>query len=151
MRLIMTTTTNFPTFTFIGQPLTKEQSHYFISLVLNKSKELPLKHSQPDLKNIPLSQILLKRIEHYPLPFEITDFFMLISILTFVNSPGNIMILLRLCYQYFKKTNKSLLNIEDWSNIFPFGYPTTQELNQMWLSQKLPNNNNMVDYPELWT
>jgi len=73
-------------------------------------------------------------------------------LMTFLDSPGKVMLLLRLCYQYHKKSGKTYLNIDDWAMIFPFGTPTEDEFNQMWESQKLYGErpDNMVDYVEYW-
>ena len=141
-----------PEFSFEGRPLTQEESAFFIKLSLNADKEKNLKESSINKEF--LAQVLLKRIQGYNLKFEISDFFFIISVLCFANNPGKIMILLRLCFQYWLKTERSFLGISEWVDIFPSGVPTEKELEQMWDSQKFSEagvmTDNLVDCPSLW-
>jgi len=141
----------FPEFKFNGRQLKEKESKMLLSLMLSTDNEKSLKDDE-ELANEFASKIILKRINAYDLKFEISNFFLIMSIVTFATSPGNLMILLRLCYQYWKKTNKSLLNVADWANIFPMGVPTNEELIQMWDSQKHQNEplSNMVDNVVYW-
>lgn len=145
--------TKIPIFGFKGEPLSKENSEYLISLFLNQKNEKSL--DQITLKDEFLSQIFLKRIKVYNLKFVISDFFFVICLLTFVRDPGKVMILLRLCYQYWKMTGKNFIGINDFAEMFPFGTPSNQELKKIWESQKRKNyksgeSDNLLDYPELW-
>lgn len=72
--------------------------------------------------------------------------------MTMCDTPGTIMILLRLCYQHYLKTGSTLLGIEDWTYMFPNGVPTDIELDTMWESQKNKNEflGNMIDNAQYW-
>lgn len=142
-----------PEFTFKGELLKKENMELMASLFLNKSKERHLDKSE--ISDEFLAQIILKRIEVYSLKFTITDFFFIMCLSTFAVNPGKIMILLRLCYQYWLQTKKELLGIEDFGNMFPWGTPSEEELKEMWDSQKYyerkTGSDNLLDYVENWS
>mgnify|MGYP001021929473 CR=1 FL=1 len=137
-----------PKFEFVGQPLSEEQSRQLMALLLNKDKDVPLAQ-EPILANEKSSQMILKRIEAFKLPFTITAQFMIASIMTWVSSPGKLVALLWLCHNYHKQTGKTLLNIEDWTNMFPWGTPTDKEFGLWWDKQKCKYDNK-VDLLSLW-
>lgn len=137
-----------PKFEFKGKPLTQKQAKLFVTLLFKKDTEEPINISS--LKNEFSAKILIKRIEVYKLKFNISDMFLIMSIETFIDNPAKLIILLRLCYQHWQKTNQTFLNINEWANIFPWGIPTEQELHNMWKSQKHPEYNNLLDYPFSW-
>ena len=144
-----------PEFSFKGKQLTEEQCQIFLGLVMAKEKEIPLGESE--IASDFGAKILLKRLECYNLPFVITDFFYGMSTITFVDRPGVVMILLRLCWQEWKKNGTDYFGIEIWANkMFPWGVPENKELETMWDSQKgfacgLEKMDNLLDSPEAWT
>lgn len=140
-----------PKLKFHGKPMTKEQSEIFLKLMLAKPKEIPIENDE-ELNTSFLSQIIIKRIKAYKLPYSLSNLFLLMSLSCGVNTPGKAMIILALSFQYYNKNPKSLLTIEDWANIFPFGMPSEKEFDQMWDSQKKSDEplGNMVDNPENW-
>jgi len=141
----------FPKFVFKGEPLSKENLLLVINLLMLKDKEVPLDQTEKEMLDSFPVQIFLKRIKAYKLPFTITDFFFSISIMTMCDTPGVLMILLRLCYQYYLKTGKTLLGIEDWAFMFSESIPTASELDIMWESQKRDSLiDNMVDDVQYW-
>lgn len=145
---------NIPEFKFKGEPLSNENTQRYMSVYMVKEKQKLLNES--NFRDEFIAKIFLKRIEVYELKFMVTDFFFAMCIATFVNTPGRVMILLRLCYQYWKNTGKEIIDIDDFAYIFPWGTPTESELEQMWNSQKYfdrPENcsDNLLDYPELWS
>ena len=93
---------------------------------------------------------MAKRIQHYPLPFDMSVFFVALSIICGIDRPGKAMGLLWLAFCYHKKTGKKWLGIEDWAEIFPFGMPTDEEWETWWDSQK-ESQVNKVDHPKYWT
>jgi len=143
-----------PEFIFTGQSLSKENSELYIKLLLyGREKEAPLGESSIATDSI--SQIFLKRIKGYKLKFTVTDLFFGFCVELFVDSPGILMILLRLCYQYWRNTGQELIGVEDFAYIFPCGTPNKDELKEMWESQKYRDHpalssDNLLDYPELW-
>lgn len=142
-----------PDFLFKGQPLTREQSGHFMSLYMNKESEEALQDSK--LANEFLSQVLLKRVRALELPFTFTDFFLIMSIDCFVDRPGMIIILLRLCYQLWKDKGVTHFGIDQWAIMFPFGCPSAQDLDKYWDSQKFverksPASDNLLDYSCFW-
>ena len=143
-----------PEFKFKGEPLSEEYSKNFLKLLMAKKNERPLAESK--LAKDFLAQIFLKRIEGYELKFTVTDFFFAFSATIAFNNPGKVMILLRLCYQYWRDESETLIGIEYFAQIFPWGAPTDGELKEMWYSQKYNDrpsdslNDNLLDYPELW-
>ena len=143
-----------PEFKFSGVPMTEEQSGQFMMLVLNKNKDEVLSAKSEITGQSALIQIFLKRIEAYKLPFKVSEMFMIMSLMTFVDRPGNVMILLRLCYQYYMKTKTEMLGISEWAELFPMGVPSDKELEQMWDSQKSRGGEfftgNMLDNPKVW-
>ena len=129
---------------FKGSPLNQEQSNNFLHLLMAPEKERPLEDSE--IRNEFLAQILLKRIDAYNLPFIITDYFFVMSVSTFVDRPGLAILLLRLCWQEWKKNGTTKFDLNIWgTKLFPFGVPTEEELEAMWDSQKGFNNNSNVD------
>lgn len=144
---------SIPEFEFKGEPLSSENSEMFLNLILSKEKEVPLHAST--IAEDQISKIFLLRIKTYDLKFMVTDFFFSFCVWLFIDRPGRLMILLRLCYQYWRDTEKELIGIEDFAQMFPFGTPTEVELKEMWYSQKFPDrpsleSDNLLDYPELW-
>jgi len=143
-----------PEFKFKGEPLSEEYSKNFLKLLMAKKNERPLAESEVT-KDF-LAQIFLKRIEGYELKFTVTDFFFAFSTMIAFNNPGKVMILLRLCYQYWRDENEALIGIENFAQIFPWGAPTDEELKKMWDSQKYfdrPSdhlNDNLLDYYDSW-
>ena len=81
----------FPDFNFSGRELTTDEFSLLTACLTHKKEEILVQDS--DFKNEFLVQVLLKRIEAYQLDFTFTDLFVLASFF-FVDSPGNIMILL---------------------------------------------------------
>jgi hypothetical protein len=147
-----------PEFKFKGRQLDKEETANLMSLLLasKKGTEMPMK-DDPELMKLFPAQVAAKRIEVYPLPFCLTNLFFIMSIMTFVRSPGNVMGLLWLAKNYSDKRKKSLLTLEDWCEIFPWGVPTEKEFITWWGTQKVAPEDrgpmepdNLVDYSELW-
>jgi len=142
-----------PEFHFQGHRLTKENSERLIQFILAANKDVLLSETEEIAKTF-LAQIFLKRIAGYKLPYTVTTAFFMMSMLTFVDRPGNVMILLWLCHQYFKKTGKVKLGIAEWVDIFPWGTPTKEEREKWWDSQKIKPEErvglNLVDLPEMW-
>jgi hypothetical protein len=140
-----------PEFTFKGAPMTKEQTKQVLGLMMAKSKEKPAAEDE-QLSPLFLSQVILTRISAYKLPFTVSNFFLLASMICGIDSPGKMMLLLALCFQYHQKNKKTLLTLNDWANMFPWGMPTKEEFHQMWDSQKREGEplGNMVDNPEYW-
>lgn len=146
----MKTKTQMPTmpkFTFRGRPLTKEESKLYIGLIFSKSSKGEESIDKSSIKDEFAAKILIKRIQVYKLPFNISDMFFVMSVETFAKNPGKLMILLRLCYQYHQKTQQTFLGIDEWTQLF---VPTDQELKQMWGSQKHPDYDNLLDNPFYW-
>jgi hypothetical protein len=142
-----------PNLTFEPTPLSKEASEQIMTMlmVVNSGKEVALEQSS--LNQEFLAQVLLKRIKAYKLPFTFTDMFFLASVLTFVDVPGKVMALLRICWQHWKKSGKTEFNLFCWcSELFPHGVPSDSDLQSWWDSQK--DNNaplgNLVDRSDLW-
>ena len=143
---------SIPQFEFRGQPLSDQNSKFFLNCIINKIHEISLIEDK-ELGEQFLVKVFLKRIKAYDLKFNISNFFFVMSLVTFVDTPANAMILLRLCWQYWKRTRKEFLNIEDWAFIFPMGTPTQLELKKMWESQKRkdePIGENMIDNIKYW-
>jgi hypothetical protein len=146
-----------PEFKFQGQPLSEEQTKDLQGILsfLKMGKgvmEIPFDQDE-DFKNEFIGKMVAKRLEAYQLPFTMSNLFLGMSVHTWVNNPGKIMMLLRLAYQEWKDTGKEYFTIEDWaSSFFPMGTPTEEEQSQWWNSQKDPESplGNMVDNPEYW-
>lgn len=140
-----------PEFTFEPKPLDEAASENIFSLLIKRDAETPLESS--DLAKEFLAQVLLKRVVAYGLPFKFTDFFFIASIVTFVDNPGKIMALLRLCWQHWRDTNNTNFNLNYWvSEMFPWGIPSDSEIQKWWDSQKSPGAplGNLVDDASLW-
>lgn len=143
-------------FEFMGRRLTEEEMRQILGMHLHSTSERLLEDS-PSLADQFLAKILIKRLQAYSLPFTITDLFFVASLLTFVDRPGLVMILLRLCYQCWKRTGQTRFGIESWSvELFPFGVPTEQDCETYWESQKGSwgvggiGHDNLLDDPENW-
>jgi len=117
-------------FKFKGSPLTEEQTKHCLGLLISKGSDCPLGEDTEGLKDELLAQIFLKRIEVYELPFKVSTYFFLMSLMTTFTNPGKVMILLRLCYQEHLKTGCSYFDIETWCDMFSFGPPTEEELSK---------------------
>jgi hypothetical protein len=150
-----------PEFIFKGKQLNPEQSRILLGCIM-ATKDASWKESvfdeEPTLCNNMAAKIISKRINVYGLAYKLSSSFFAMSLLTMLKTPGDCMILLRLCHQYHKKTGKTFLDINDWCEMFPFGVPTEDEKQQWWESQKIPYEDrpagslmdNLVDIPELW-
>lgn len=145
-----------PEFIFKGRLLDKYEVGCFLQLQLMLKKKSDVEIALIDDKEISNdfgSQILLKRIESYNLPFMISNLFYIMSVETWVKNPGKVMMLLRLLYQEWKKSGKQYFNLEDWTLIFfPYGVPTDEEQEKWWDSQKSFDEplGNMVDNSSYW-
>lgn len=123
-------------FKFAGEELSKENMTVMLQLAMIKEKEGDMTTAE-ELKNDFSVQMLSKRIKAYELPFIITDFFLVMSVMTFAVNPGLLMILLRLCYQEYVKNGTVLFDLTVWSmNMFPMGTPTEESLKRFWEEQK---------------
>jgi len=143
-----------PEFKFKGQPLSEKNSELFMRAFLTKEKEVPFQKNE-DLSKEFLCRIIEKRMEAYKLSFILTDLFIIMSIITWVDSPAKTVCLLYMAFKYHKKTGKDILDIEAWANMFPWGTPTEEEFQKWWLSQKYedkenPMKDNLIDDFNLW-
>jgi len=135
--------------------LTKEESADFIKLTMalhqHPEIEKPLDQDEKMMSQLP-AKILASRIESYNLPFSMSNLFLGMSLITFVDRPGIAMILLRLMYDHHKKHGTKFFDIGIWgTEMFPMGVPTEESLNEMWDSQKCDlSPDNLLDYPENW-
>lgn len=146
---------SIPDFKFVGEPLTVENMKVITGFIVNSDDEVPHQEDgvfQEDKTLQFYSGMVQKRIEAYGLKFQLTNFYLLSSILTFAKSPGLIMIGLWQAHQYSKRTGKSLLGIADWCHIYPMGTPTEEECNTFWDSQKADGEplGNMLDNVKYW-
>lgn len=147
-------TKEIPLIEFDPVKLTEDQTKKLFGLLLNKDKEKDIEALDDELSRSFFCQILIKRVHGYNLPFRFTNFFILASMLTFVNNPGKVMFLLRICYQYWKKTGCFDFNLDTWSrDIFPFGVPSEEYYNFWWDNQKYPGAplGNLVDIASFWS
>ena len=118
--------------------------------------------------------ILLKRIKHLNLPFIVTDYFILMSIVSFADNPGKIMILLRMMYDHYRNNphlianqgkrivrddgkDVMIFNHDKWCmDMFPNGVPAEKDLNRIWDNQKVKEfdtrnlTDNMLDNSSNW-
>jgi len=148
-----------PEFQFRGSPLSEDNTVRLLDMALttlNKPElEKPIEQDEV-LKTVFGAQIAVKRISVWELPFNISNFFFIASVMTFVNSPGMVVAMLWLAKCYAEKNKKTYLNLSDWCELFPAGTPTEQECSDWWDSQKIPfeerttTNDNLVDVRELW-
>jgi len=136
----------------------KEQTAAMLQLLLSSKagRDQPMQ-DDPMVRDLFHAKVAFKRIETYPLPFQWSSSFFLMSLLTFIKGPAHIMATLWLSKCYCEKMDKAkgyMLTIEDWANIFPFGAPTQEEFETWWDSQKCERRNggmdNLVDYVEEW-
>lgn len=144
-----------PEFKFTPKQLTDEQSKNFISLYMSRQNEKLIQEAE-ELKGDFGAKVLIKRLEAYELPFEITDFFYVASVMTFIDRVGVVVIMLRLCWQEWKKMGRTRFDIQAWGEtMFPMGVPGEEDLEKMWDSQKghalgFDNIDNVLDAWEPW-
>jgi len=147
-----------PELEFKGAPLSQEKMKMLLGLLMAsyQSKETPLEKDSLLMEEF-LPKVAEARIRVYPLPFNITNLFLVASVMTFVNSPGMVMGMLWLAKRYYDRTGKKLLGVPEWCEMFPWGPPTPEECERWWDAQKMPKElrsslmmDNMVDYPVLW-
>ena len=149
------TETQIPEFKFKGQNLSEIDSKSLTMMLIATDKnevEMPL-DKDPDFSGDFPSQIFLKRINAYELPFSVSNLFFAISLKTWADNPGKVMMLLRLVYQEWKRTGQTYFTLSDWAEkFFPFGTPSDNEQEQWWNSQKNENEplKNMVDNQKYW-
>ena len=140
-----------PEFKYKGEPLNAESIKLVTAMLLNRDKE---EEASKDtvLKDTFFMQMIRKRIEAYSLPFKLSNFFIGASLMSFVDSPAKVMILLWLSHMHAKKTGTDYLDIKEWCMLFPMGTPSDEELRIMWDSQKCPNSplGNMLDDYKNW-
>lgn len=146
-----------PEFKFKGVPLTQEQTELVFSLIVNSKGESEVDVSlDENINSTFLAEVAIKRMRAYNLPFKITNYFFVASVITFMNTPGMVMGMLWIAKCYADRTKKDNLTIQDWCELFPWGAPTQEECDTWWDSQKVTwerhgvESDNMVDYLELW-
>lgn len=131
--------------------LSEEQAKLLVQLGFNLDKEKPIEESELSREFVP--QMLSKRLAAYNLPFSFTDLFLLASMVTWVTNPGKVMILLRMCYQLYKKKGTACFNLDVWcKELFPGGVPSDKALQEYWDSQKHPEAplGNLLDLEDNW-
>lgn len=146
-----------PKFKFRGTPMTQDQTMKVMGLMMTRDSEGPVTKDE-ELSGLFPVAVILKRITAYGLPFTFSNSFILASLLCGMNSPGKAMIVLALAFQYYKEKKSScsdmssLLTIDDWANMFPWGFPSDSEFQLMWESQKSADepHGNLVDNPRHW-
>jgi len=154
----MTTAIKIPSFTDMmkTRQLTESEASDFLRINLGKDVEIPLEEDDT-LSVTLLGQILLSRIKSYELGFNVTNAFFGMSVMTFAERPGRIMILLRLMYENFQKYRIKDFDINHWGmTMFAMGVPTDDSLEEMWESQKCKREDsfatdNLLDYKENWS
>ena len=142
---------SIPEFKFKGETLNEEAFRTLAGCLSNSSHEKPLPEEE-GLSSDFSTQMILKRIEAYGLKFQITNFFLVLSVLSFCDNPAKLMITLWLANKYHKDTGKDLLTAEDWAEMFPMGTPTDEECHTFWDSQKADGEplGNMLDNGNYW-
>jgi hypothetical protein len=149
-----------PVFQFHGKPLTEKNSEALLSLLMvvreRPESEVPFRQDNR-IKDEFLCRVMALRIEHYPLPFDMSNMFVVMSFLCGVDRPGIAMGLLWIAHCQAKKRGKTLLTLHDWCEIFPWGFPSYEEWEKWWDSQKVMREDmgmqrevNLVDYKEEW-
>lgn len=142
---------NVPRFEFKGTPLSKE-TYEFMGIITCTTSEIPLEYS--NLADEFLAQILIKRIRAFDLPLKVTALFFVYATSLWVDRPGNVIILLRLMYQWATEKGWRDFGSKEFLEMFPT-IPTKEELQEFWLSQKIKGErkgftDNMLDYAENW-
>jgi len=137
-------------FKFKGQPLTQKAMETFINLMLSKDKEVSLRNSAPEIKNTFPAGLLLKRMEAYKLPYEISDFFLCMCLMTWADRAGWFVLLLYICHRQWQKKGIKWFGIEQFAELFPWGGPTKEECETFWDSQKGPKGESLIDDPAIW-
>ena len=148
---------DLPEFEFKGRPLTEKEMGNFMDLTFaarDAGVEKPC-DEDPKLADEFAAKVVNKRIQAYKLPFKVTNLFLVASLATFVDRVGNVIIMLWLAHKHAEKTGKTLLNLTDWIDMFPWGVPTDDELHSWWLKQKVDEdgvtNQNALDYAATWS
>lgn len=125
------------------EPINDEDSEILISLLMSNA---PL--NIPEKEKPFLYKVIEKRIEF---SFDFTMENKLILFLCQISkSPGNA--LLYLWYlQYWSNKNFKNITLHDFcEKIFPMGFPSEDEMNKIWLAQKVANestgSDNLIDY-----
>ena len=133
-----------------------EEEMMILTNLLFSDKEKLLQEDKDLQVDDPLSGLFQARLEGAKLPFKVTNNSILFCRISFVESPGNLIILLRILYEV--KKNIPAIRTFDIKTlaqvVFPCGVPTKEGLSKMWESQKFHDPNvtgdNLLDIKEYW-
>lgn len=118
------------------QPMSLELTSFMFKLLMGGVRELP------DDKKPFLYQVIEKRVQvafTYTVSPDLIVFLMMLA-----QSPGTaIMYLWYLQYQS-KKRGKKNFNLQDICDMFPIGFPSSEDMQKIWDAQKIESAN-MVD------
>lgn len=149
--------TTLPRFEFVGTQPDDEIKDQLMKLE-TMGHEFPLAEADDELTGLFPCQILLKRIEGYKLPFSFTNKFIIASgLLGLLDTPGNVMILLRYALQDYSDSEQKYggFDYKRFKHMFKT-IPTKEELHTYWDLQKVTSDehhsfsDNLVDDVRLW-
>lgn len=131
--------------------MTKDEMDIFIRLTMieKDGRDGLIPENEDD---IPFSIKMLRSSLNNRFTFEMTEPLQLM-VADIAGSVGGIIMFLTYLQYRAKKLNKKKLNIEDFANIFPMGFPIDKALHDIWDSQKVKRSeenvngsDNLLDY-----
>jgi hypothetical protein len=134
-------------------PMDDETSHLLIQLSFVNEKSLfsSIKKEDED-PGVPwLCQLIIKRIA-VQFTYTISDDRVILLLAHVTQSPGTAVMYLWYLQYYCKKNNVKDIDLTMFCTyIFPMGFPSTNDLKQLWDSQKVNNkdegfSDNLLDY-----
>ena len=121
-----------------------ETSGLMIQLLMGNPQEIPEKEKPFLLK------LIEKRIE-VVFDYVITDIKLLLFLCVLTETPGKAVMYLTYLQYWAKKNSKFEIDMDTFcQTIFPWGFPSDEDLDKLWDSQKVKTkgmSDNLVDYP----
>lgn len=146
--------TELPTFLGCqGRPMEKDESLLFINLVMAQTNPKVTVTFGQDIADSfgPSGQILFGRLMMSK-PNEVLLDTGLAAFLTILakGNPGNLVMWAWTCRAMFRKVGFRQLTINDFTNEFPMGIPSEEEISKVWEAQKTADFRNNLDDARNW-
>lgn len=124
-------------------PMDQDTTGVFVQLCL-----MPKEFSIPEKEKPFLYSVIEKRIEHC-YTFTIKDARLILAIAMLSETPGSAVLYLWYLQYWCKQNDVKELSLDQFcSDVFPFGFPSKDDLHTIWNSQKIAGKDqsyNLVD------
>jgi len=130
-----------------SHPMTEEITETLVRLYL-APKDQPI----PGIEGQFLYQLMEKRI-NYCFTFKVEDWRLLLFLILIANSPGTCIMYLTYFQYWCKKNDTREVDLVNFCEIFPMGFPSDEDLSKLWNDTKVKRgkeggSDNLVDHQD---